>query len=499
MRSRAALLNILANIALQIVAVLAGLVLPALMIRKYGSEINGMIGSIKQFMAYLGLVEAGVGAASMAALYGPLVAKDASLVSGIVSATRLFYRRSGYLFIGLLVALAAIYPFLVGGEVDEVLALLMVMTIGTGGVAEYFLIGKFSVLLAADQRNYVIALVQALATIVSTAAAVTLILGGAEVLLVQFASTLVMASRFFVIRRYVRSRYPQVRFRADPIYSAISARWAAFANQIASVVVFNSPILLLTIFTSLRDVSVYMVYNMVFAAVGALIGVVSTGLQAGFGQMLGDSDKKGLDAAFSNFEYVFFAAMTWAYVCAGLLIMPFVVIYSADFSDAQYYRPDVAALFVAVGIANNIRIPANVLVTAAGHFRETRSRAVLEAVINIVASLLFVHQFGMIGVLIGSLASYAFRTVDFLIYSARRLLVRPIWVTARVVVRNALFAACAVLPFATGIRIVASSYAQWLTWSLGICLWVFLVLATGNAVADRRMFSATIARLKGAV
>lgn len=499
MRSRAAVINIVANVTLQVVTAIAGLILPAMLIREYGSSINGMIGSIRQFIAYLGLVEAGVGAASMAALYRPLVVKDTFKIGGILSATRLFYRRSGYIFAGLLVVLAVLYPSLVGGQVDERLAFFMVLVIGMGGLAEYLLIGKYRVLLAADQQNYVVALLQSVATIISTATAVALILAGAQILLVQLIVSIISVSRFFVLRRFVRLRYPEIDFYATPIYSAINARWAAFVHQISSVVIFSSPVLLLTVFGDLREVSVYMVYSMVFTAVGSLIGVMSTGLHAGFGQLLSGSDTKELSAAFSSFEYVFFAAMAWAFACAAVLVMPFVELYSANFSDAQYSRPEVAALFLAIGIANNIRIPANVIVAAAGHFRETRNRAILEAAINGLASLALVQRFGITGVLLGSLASYSYRTFDFLIYSSHRVLGRPIRMTIEVVVRNLALAVFSVLPFFGGIRVVATSYAHWLAWAAGVSFWVFVVLATGNFAADRKMFKGTIARLKGAL
>ena len=71
--------------------------------------------------------------------------------------------------------------------------------------------------------------------------------------------------------------------------------------------------------------------------------------------------------------------------------MPFIKIYTAGIEDANYIRPWLAILFVIVGVANTIRIPANTLVNAAGHFRETKNRAIMEALINLVVSLVFVQ------------------------------------------------------------------------------------------------------------
>ena len=73
-----------------------------------------MVTSINQFLIYLGLAEAGVGTASVVALYGPLAREDQAEVNSILSASRRFYNRSGYLFGALVAGFAFVYPYLIG-------------------------------------------------------------------------------------------------------------------------------------------------------------------------------------------------------------------------------------------------------------------------------------------------------------------------------------------------------------------------------------------------
>ena len=61
-------LTVVSNLSLQVVTALCGFVLPPLVICTFGSSVNGMVSSISQFIAYLNVVEAGVGGASIAAL-----------------------------------------------------------------------------------------------------------------------------------------------------------------------------------------------------------------------------------------------------------------------------------------------------------------------------------------------------------------------------------------------------------------------------------------------
>lgn len=64
--------GILGNIITSIVAI----IIPRLFIVNYGSEVNGLLSSIRQIYVYLALLEVGVGDASVVALYGPIGNED---------------------------------------------------------------------------------------------------------------------------------------------------------------------------------------------------------------------------------------------------------------------------------------------------------------------------------------------------------------------------------------------------------------------------------------
>ena len=113
MRSKKALWNMLSSLSLQFVSVVCGLVLPRLLIRTFGSSVNGMASSVTQFLGYIVLFEAGVGGVVRAALYKPLADGDRAKISGILRASDRFFRRVALIFIGYALAVAAVYPLLV--------------------------------------------------------------------------------------------------------------------------------------------------------------------------------------------------------------------------------------------------------------------------------------------------------------------------------------------------------------------------------------------------
>ena len=69
MRTKQAMKNVATSFLLQIVLALSGIIVPKFFIEVFGSSVNGLVSSINQFITYMSLVEAGIGAAGTVALY----------------------------------------------------------------------------------------------------------------------------------------------------------------------------------------------------------------------------------------------------------------------------------------------------------------------------------------------------------------------------------------------------------------------------------------------
>ena len=61
MRSKKALYNIITNLIMQGSAIIYGFVIPKIIIDYFGSDVNGLVSSITQFLAYITLLESGFG------------------------------------------------------------------------------------------------------------------------------------------------------------------------------------------------------------------------------------------------------------------------------------------------------------------------------------------------------------------------------------------------------------------------------------------------------
>ena len=86
--------NIVTSLASQVVALLCGIVVPRLMIGAFGSEAYGATSSITQFLAYITLLEGGIGGVARAVLYKPLAQRNMDTIGAIMEEVKKFFRES---------------------------------------------------------------------------------------------------------------------------------------------------------------------------------------------------------------------------------------------------------------------------------------------------------------------------------------------------------------------------------------------------------------------
>lgn len=93
MKAKRSLLNLGFGLTSQVITIILGFFIPRLIMVNYGSEANGLIASIVQIISYFALLEAGVGAASLQALYKPIASNDRGHINSILAATSRYYKK----------------------------------------------------------------------------------------------------------------------------------------------------------------------------------------------------------------------------------------------------------------------------------------------------------------------------------------------------------------------------------------------------------------------
>ena len=288
MRTRKFFWNTIVTILLQLTMVVSGLIIPRVMLLAYGSETNGLISSISQFINYFNILEAGLSGAATYALYKPLADRNEYEINRILSASRKFYIQTGWIFSIMVVVLSILYPLYIKkpGFTNLEVALL-VLVLGINGALEFFTLAKYRVLLTADQKVYVISLSSIVQWVVYTVIIVVFTKLQVNVILTRTIALLAIFVRTLLLVLYCRKRYAYLDYSVAPNMTALDRRWSALYLQILGLIQSSGPIVILTIVCrDLQLVSIYSVYATVIAGIGTILGVFSNGLSASFGDVI---------------------------------------------------------------------------------------------------------------------------------------------------------------------------------------------------------------------
>ena len=92
--------------------ILSGFILPRYILKQYGSEVNGLVSSITQFLGFISMLDLGVGAVVQSSLYGPLATKDNAKVSLIFNSAKKFFRTIAIILLLYVVILSFVYQII---------------------------------------------------------------------------------------------------------------------------------------------------------------------------------------------------------------------------------------------------------------------------------------------------------------------------------------------------------------------------------------------------
>ena len=416
--------NLASAFLLQIVALICGFILPRLILVSFGSAYNGIINSVNQFLSCVTLLRAGVGGVTRAALYKPLNDKDMYRVAEIVKATEIFMQKVAILFSSFLLLFAAVYPVWVRDEFSWIFTFTLILAIGFSTVVQYFFGITYSFLLQADQKLYIYNCLQILTYILNTAITVVLIKNGFEVRIVKLASSLVFCITPVFMYTYVHRNYHMPK-EVKPDNSCIAQRWDAFAHQVAAFVHNNTDLMVLTIFSTLYQVSVYSVYYLVINGIRKLIDTCSGSIEALFGNMIANEENRSIKLRIQLYEWGLHIIAGVLFGATAFLIVPFVSVYTRSVVDVNYINPLFGCIICLAEFMACIRLPYQNLAEAAGHFKQTKRDAITEAVLNIMISVALVRHLGITGVAIGTLVAMTYRTMKFAAYVSKVFIDRP--------------------------------------------------------------------------
>lgn len=472
--------NTVASLIAQITTLICGFILPRLFLQHYGSEVNGLVNSISQFLSVIAFLELGVGAVIQSSLYKPLAEKDNQQISKVMVSANKFFQRLARILLVYVISLMIIYPFIANQNFGFIYTATLIAAISISSFAQYYFGIVNSLLLNADQRGYIQYNAQTVTIILNTIVCAIMISMNGTIQVVKLVTSFIYLARPVILQIYVNNHYAinwKIKYTQEPI----KQKWNGVAQHVASVVLDGTDTIVLTVFSTLSNVSIYSVYFLVVKGVKTLFLSITNGIQALIGELWAKQELEQLKNFFGWIEWLIHTGTTYVFSCTAALIVPFIQVYTLGIRDANYIQPTFAILLTLANAMHCLRLPYNIMVLAAGHYKQTQRNYIVAAILNVVVSVLTVKIWGLIGVAIGTLAAMTYQTIWLAVYDSRNFIYWPL----KKVIRQFLvdiISSFLIVSFSSHIVLKDINYFNWFIMAIKVAIVALFVVLSINVL-----------------
>lgn len=403
--------NSIVSIIAYIIPIIIAFIAQAVFLRVFNKEYNGIKGLFNNILNMLNVIELGFGSAIIYNLYEPVAKKDRTKIRALVK----FYKTVYHIIAGVIfvlgVCLLPIIPIIVGDVsiVEDVRIIFFLYLLST--VASYLLTYKRSILYA-DQKEYITKLINCIFVIIRNGIQIFVILYTRNFILYLLTEIGLILLENISINILVDKKYDYLKdLKSEQDISKevkndiITKVKGLLFHRVGTFIVASTDNIIVSMTKTLgvAVVGVYSNYNMIIYRVTTLFANVITSLTASVGNLL--VNKQDADKARNIYKSMFLLnSWIFCFACAGIVcvIEPFVKIWIGT----EYILPKLVLYVLVVNMyLQGIRKTNITFKEAAGIFYEDRFIPLIEAILNLVASLVLIKFFGLAGVFMGTILS----------------------------------------------------------------------------------------------
>lgn len=403
-------LNLLISFATQIVTIVLGLIVPRLVLVNYGSDVNGLVGTIGQVFTYIALLEAGIGVAARNKMFKPIKMDDKSEISYWCSIAQKYYRKISFIYLLAVLLLSFALPFVLKSEVGYWTIFVYILFEGLSSVVTFFFANSWICFLIASGKSYITNSISLLVKILMYAVKIVLTINGINIGIIQVGYFFISLVQTLIYYLYMKKKYSWIDFNCAPKNATLPDKNSYIVTEVAWTIFSSTDLIILSIFVSTSLSSVYSVYSMVFAALNGLLNSIFHSLSYNLGQIY-FSDIEKYKKIHSAYNSAFFGIMTVMMCVSYALIIPFVKLYTSGINDVNYIYEWAPLLFCLIQMLSWSRYVSGNLAGIAGYAKQTSYISIMEAGINIVVSLILVNFFGLYGVLFATVVALPIKVI----------------------------------------------------------------------------------------
>ncbi len=401
MDKKKSLLNVMVSMLSKVIMLVAAILVRRYIIRYLGNGINGLNSLFLNMLDVLSLAELGVGEAITYCMYRPIVEQDLEKTSAIYNSLRKIYNgiALAVLMIGLM-----IMPFLdhfakdyqsIGMKLQFPFALMLSSTCIT------YLYGPESALLSAHKKQYIVTAIYAAGRILQYVLQILVLIFTKSFicfLVVRIFSAVcqMVLTKVLTTKQYGHLMHGKQRIDRDTADEIRKNVGAMFMHKVGAVFVGSTDSILISAFVGMEILGKYANYTTIVTSMTGVIGMLFIPLTAIIGHMYFGADREQFRRYFHFFHGFNLCVATIFFLGYYSVINDLISILFGDNQELP------RMIILVVTISYFIQFSRRSLLLfrdATGLFYCDRWKSLVEGIVNLILSWIFVQFWGIVGVL----------------------------------------------------------------------------------------------------
>ena len=407
MRTSYSIKNSITSIVGNSISFIIAFISQAIFIRILGAEYLGLNGLFTNILSMLSIFELGIGNAIVFHLYKPIAEHDEYKISSLMN----FYKKA-YNIISLLILTFGLLliPFLkyftkdvtIDVNIYIVFVLFLLSTI-----TSYLLAYKRNLIIA-NQKNYIINIIHTFYLIILNVCQLSIIYFSKNYYAYLIVKIICQVAENIIIsiisdRKYqsiLQNKNAKLDTKTEKdIFDKVKA---LFFHQIGSIVVLSTDNIIISSFFGIVSVGLYSNYNTIINGVTTVFGQIINSTTASVGNLMLLKDENKKFEIFKKIRFLNFLISTFTSICILNIVQPFIVIWVGK----KYLLSIEVVIVIVFNYFQSLqRQTYSTFKNSSGIWTEDKYVPLIESVLNIVFSIIFLKLFGLIGVFLGTFVS----------------------------------------------------------------------------------------------
>lgn len=390
------------------VTILMGFLVRWLFIHHLGQEYLGVNSVMESMLTLLSMTELGIGTSVAFALYKPIDDDDQKRIGSLMAFYRSIYHVIGVLTAVLGVLLIPFMSFFTKDATQVANMNFIYLLFLTNTVLSYFFSYKRT-LLSAYQENYINSLTEDLFAIIKyILQCITIVVFHSYIgylvihLVCCFSANVVISKICNKKYSFVKDYKKEKLLPEDKELLKKNVISLMFLKVGGNLVTGTDNLMISSVNIALMGV--YSNYSMIIGIIERVVGNVLRSVMGSIGNLMVQNDEKHKYKVYEEFMFVGFCAFFFISIVMSGCLERFIGLIAGN---DWILPPTVTFVVIMNFFLHGMRQPTLAVIEAAGLFNQMRIKAVLEVLVNLVVSFLFliVFDMGIYGVLFGTTVS----------------------------------------------------------------------------------------------